>query len=395
MAAGNQAHPSQAERSLQQALDRGSVTLEDILKVTAGSPVDADEAMDVARTHAVHVFDRDGDPWEDLQVLADEGLDAFREPVREGPPAGAELAVEDPATFYLREISRTPLLTAQEEVELAQKIEAGRSARARLETAEVPDTERVELVRKIELGDAARRRLIESNLRLVVSVAKKYLGRGVSFLDLVQEGNIGLQKGAEKYDWRKGFRFSTYAYWWIRQAITRAVAEHGRTIRLPSHVFELLSKLYNTARELQTELGRPPTTDEIAARMGVEREKVRDAFRVARTPMSLETPVGEDATSTLGDVVTDFTGRSPEEEADEAVVAAGIQQALQQYLEPREADLIRLRFGLDQGGLERTLGDVGKQLGISRERVRQLEAQAMDKLRHAASFRREFGEYGP
>jgi RNA polymerase primary sigma factor len=371
------------------------VTLEDILKVTAGSPVDADEAMDVARTHAVHVFDRDGDPWEDLQVLADEGLDAFREPVREGPPAGTELAVEDPATFYLREISRTPLLTAQEEVELAQKIEAGRSARARLETAQVPDTERVELVRKIELGDAARRRLIESNLRLVVSVAKKYLGRGVSFLDLVQEGNIGLQKGAEKYDWRKGFRFSTYAYWWIRQAITRAVAEHGRTIRLPSHVFELLSKLYNTARELQTELGRPPTTDEIAARMGVEREKVRDAFRVARTPMSLETPVGEDATSTLGDVVADFAARPPEEEADEAVVAAGIQRALQQYLEAREADLIRLRFGLDQGGLERTLGDVGKQLGISRERVRQLEAQAMDKLRHAASFRREFGEYGP
>ena len=377
-------------RGLGPALERGWLSLDDLLQVSSGSPVDADEAIDLARAVGIEVVDGDGDAWDDLHVLASQGPDAFREPVREGPAPGEEAAVEDPGTFYLREISRTPLLTAEEEVRLAQEIEAGKAARGRLEAGTLPETDRADLERLVQVGDAARQRLIESNLRLVVSAARKYLGRGVSFLDLVQEGNIGLQKGVDRFDWRKGFRFSTYAYWWIRQAITRAVAEQGRTIRLPGHVFELLSKLYNTARQLQDELGRPPGAAEIAERMGLEPDRVREAFRAALLPLSLERPVGEDATSTLGDLVADVAGRPPEEEAEEAVLADRLDRALGEYLSPREAALLRLRFGLDRGGLERTLGEVGKELGMSRERARQLEAEALEKLRQAGSFQREF-----
>ena len=374
--------------------DAEEIRLETLLGRAANSPVDADEAINLAHEAGIDVVDRDSDPWDDLHTLAEEGPDAFREPVREGPAAGGELAVDDPGTFYLREISRTPLLNAAEEVELAQQMEAGKAAADRLSSgAKLSDQERAELERAVRTGEAARRRMIESNLRLVVSLARKYLGRGLSFLDLVQEGNLGLQKGVDKYDWRKGFRFSTYAYWWIRQAITRAVAEYGRTIRLPGHVFELLSKLYNTARELQSELGRPPAMEEIAARLGVDVARVRDAFHAARLPISLEKPIGEDLTATLGDLVADVAGQPPEEAAEEAVLASRIDRALDQHLTPREAELVRLRFGLDRGGLERTLAEVGKALGMSRERARQLEAQAMEKLRQSGAFRREFRDY--
>ncbi len=378
---------------LQPALDRGWLSLEELIRLSSGSPADADEAVDLARGAGIRVQDADGDPWEDVHTLANDGPDAFREPIREGPAAGADLAAEDPSTFYLREISRTPLLTADEEVKLAQQLEAGNAARERLEAGSVSPEERDELERAVQEGERARKRLIESNLRLVVSVAKKYLGRGLSFLDLVQEGNIGLHKAVDRFDWRKGFRFSTYAYWWIRQAVGRAVAEQGRTIRLPGHVFELLTRLYNTARELQSELGRPPRAEEIAERMGVSPDKVREAFRAARMPISLERPIGEDATSTLGDIVADQNARPPDEQAEEAVLAGRLDRALREHLSPREAELVRLRFGLDRGGLERTLGEVGKLLAMSRERARQLEAEALRKLREAGAFRREFRDY--
>jgi RNA polymerase primary sigma factor len=365
------APPSESEQdhALQRARERGHISLEEIFGLASGSPVDLDEAQRLAGEAGVALLDTQGDPWEQISKLAEEGPDAFRE-TREGPAAAEEVTAGDPATLYLGEISRTPLLTAEEEVELAKLRDAGGPA-----------------------ADAARQRLIEANLRLVVSVAKKYLGRGLTFLDLVQEGNIGLHKAVERYDWRRGFRFSTYAYWWIRQAIGRAVAEQGRTIRLPGHVFEQLSKLYTIARELNEQLGRSPTPEEIAERAGITADKVREAFQAARMPISLELPVGEQGTSTLGDLVADASMQAPNEEAEERVLATSLDKALGRYLTPREADIVRLRFGLDRGGEERTLGEVGHLVGVSRERVRQLEAEALAKLRRAGQFRQEFQEY--
>jgi RNA polymerase primary sigma factor len=378
--------------ALHALLERGWITLDELLQLASDSPIDVDEAVSLAREAGIDVVDRQGDAWEDLRSFANDGPDAFRSE-REGPATREELAFEDPATVYLREISRAPLLTHEEEIQLAQELERGLAARRRLEADEVSDDERAQLAEAVRTGQAARHRLIESNLRLVVSVARKYLGRGVSFLDLVQEGNIGLQRGVDKYDWRRGFRFSTYGYWWIRQGISRAVAEHGRTIRLPSHMIERLGQLYNTARTLQEELGRAPRTQEIADRMQVEPERVREAFRAARIPISLEKPIGEDETATLGNLIADVGAQEPEAEAEERVLAGSLDRALSRHLSPAQAAVMRLRFGLDRGGQERTLAEVGKQVGLSRERARQLEAEAMAKLRQAGSFRDEFGDY--
>jgi len=383
---------------LESAKDRGWITLDEIMRLASGSPVDADEAIHVTREAGIGLADDDDDAhddaWSDLGTLADEGPSAFlpghRDDVtaRDEEAATDELMAGGPASLYLREISRAQLLTAEEEVTLAQALEAGKAARARLKHGVEGPDERAQLEEQVQHGEEARRRLIESNLRLVVSVARKYLGRGLSFLDLVQEGNIGLQRGVDKYDWRRGFRFSTYAYWWIRQAVSRAVAEQSRTIRLPVHVVEQLTKLYNVARDLERDLGRQPTPAEIGEQLGISGERVAEAFRAARVPISLETSIGDEGDSTLADLVADEIGPGPAEQAEETVFGQALDRSLAERLTPREAEVLRLRYGLSDNH-ERTLAEVGKELGISRERARQLEAEAMRKLRRDVSFRRE------
>ena len=377
------------------ARERGVITLNEIMRLASGSPVDADEARHLSSEAGIDlVGDRAAppdDPWADLGTLASDGPSAFLPAQRDDEAATDELMAGGPASLYLREISRARLLTAVEEVTLAQQLEAGKQARAALDGGIADEDERARLEAQFTTGDEARRRLIESNLRLVVSVARKYLGRGLSFLDLVQEGNIGLQRGVDKFDWRRGFRFSTYAYWWIRQAVSRAVAEQSRTIRLPVHVVEQLTKLYNVARELERELGRQPTPAEIGEQLGISGPRVEEAFAAARVPISLETSIGDEGDSTLADLVADDFARGPAEEAEETVFGQALERSLQERLTPREAEVLRLRYGLSDNR-ERTLAEVGKELGISRERARQLEAEAMRKLRRDITFRRELSD---
>ncbi|MPZ14609.1 MAG: sigma-70 family RNA polymerase sigma factor [Chloroflexi bacterium] len=330
-----------------------------------------------------------GEIWGEAKPLTSQnGQSSARS--RRKQAASEELNPAGTAAVYLREISRRPLLTAEEEVELAMVMESGRAAAQELERG-VDDPEEWErLDELVRRGEDASTRMIESNLRLVVSVAEKYTGRGLSFLDLVQEGNIGLHRAVEKYDWRRGFRFSTYAYWWIRQAISRALADQARTIRLPVHVIEQLSRQFSAARTLRQELGREPTPSEIAERLGVDSARVREVFDAAKVPVSLELPVGDDDESTLSDLIADDGSRSILEEVEDGLLSESLDRALAEHLSDREAHLLRLRYGLDRGGQERTLGEVGDTLGISRERARQLEVSVIRKLRRSEPFRRQF-----
>ncbi len=264
------------------------------------------------------------------------------------------MAVDDPVRMYLKEIGRVPLLTAEEEVELAKRIEQG--------------------------DEEAKRRLAEANLRLVVSIAKRYVGRGMLFLDLIQEGNLGLIKAVEKFDYRKGYKFSTYATWWIRQAITRAIADQARTIRIPVHMVETINKLVRVQRQLVQQLGREPTPEEIARAMGIEEDKVREIMKIAQEPVSLETPIGEEEDSHLGDFIEDEDAPAPADAASYTLLKEQLEDVLGTLTE-REQEVLRLRFGLDDGRA-RTLEEVGQIFGVTRERIRQIEAKALRKLRH-------------
>ncbi len=312
---------------------------------------------------------------------------------------GDGVSIEDPVRMYLKEIGRVPLLSADEEIVLAKKMEAGMEAeeeKKELEKKlekETADSKRKKLIKKleeqdvlIEEGKAAAQSLSEANLRLVVSIAKRYVGRGMLFLDLIQEGNLGLIKAVEKFDYRKGYKFSTYATWWIRQAITRAIADQARTIRIPVHMVETINKIIRINRQLLQELGREPSPAEIASRMDISEEKVREILKISQEPVSLETPIGEEEDSHLGDFIQDDNVPVPAEAAASTMLREQLDEILDTLTE-RERKVLTLRFGLVDGRA-RTLEEVGKEFSVTRERIRQIEAKALRKLRHPSRSKR-------
>lgn len=337
-------------------------------------------------------------PWSDADSN-EEGGNAAPEQApamrRQGDRAsGADDAPPTNAAIYFRDISATNLLTAEEEIELAQEIEKGEDARRALASetdTDLAEPDRDELQAAVTIGDRARSRLTEANLRLVVSVARKYLNRGLPMLDLIQEGNIGLARAVEKYDWRKGYRFSTYAYWWIRQGMTRALSEQARSIRVPTHMVAAIGDVYKAARDLQQELGREPKVQEIAVRLELSPERVQEIQASSRQPLSLETPLGnEDSAGTLGDLIADRTVRTPHDLAAHSMLQRHMDDAMQ-VLSPRERQVLKLRYGLS-GNREHTLGEIADQLGVTSERIRQIESAALSKLRHP-KLRHKLREY--
>ncbi|WP_454928164.1 RNA polymerase sigma factor RpoD [Abiotrophia defectiva] len=311
-----------------------------------------DTLIQIVEDNGVSVVGDDGGPTKQQMVREEEQLQA--DLATESKTATSKLKVSDPVRMYLKEIGNVPLLSAEEEINLAVRIQGG--------------------------DDIAKQELAEANLRLVVSIAKRYVGRGMQFLDLIQEGNMGLMKAVEKFDHTKGFKFSTYATWWIRQAITRAIADQARTIRIPVHMVETINKLVRVQRQLLQDLGREPTPEEIGAEMDLPTEKVREILKIAQEPVSLETPIGEEDDSHLGDFIEDEGAMSPEVFTSSALLREQLEDVLD-TLTDREENVLRLRFGLDDGNI-RTLEQVGKVFGVTRERIRQIEAKALRKLRH-------------
>ena len=299
-------------------------------------------------------------------------------------------SIDDPVRMYLKEIGKVPLLNPDEEIVLAQAMSAGNEARAKLdeleeqrkrgETPDITPEEEAQLRKVFKKGESSKQKLAEANLRLVVSIAKRYVGRGMLFLDLIQEGNLGLIKAVEKFDYTKGYKFSTYATWWIRQAITRAIADQARTIRIPVHMVETINKVIRVSRQLLQELGHDPSPNEIAAEMGMPVEKVREILKIAQEPVSLETPIGEEEDSHLGDFIPDEGASEPSEAASFTLLKEQLMDVLS-TLTPREEKVLKLRFGIEDGRT-RTLEEVGKEFNVTRERIRQIEAKALRKLRH-------------
>ena len=337
---------------------KGVLTYKEIIEQLSELDVDAeqiDKVLDALDNLGIEVVNEDKveepEPEPILDTSVEEDLDLS---VPEG------ISIDDPVRMYLKEIGKVPLLTAEEEIELAKRMEEG--------------------------DEDAKHRLAEANLRLVVSIAKRYVGRGMLFLDLIQEGNLGLIKAVEKFDYRKGYKFSTYATWWIRQAITRAIADQARTIRIPVHMVETINKLIRVSRQLLQEYGRDPTPEEIAAEMGTSEEKVREIIKIAQEPVSLETPIGEEEDSHLGDFIPDDDAPAPAEAASFTLLKEQLMSVLS-TLTPREEKVLKLRFGLEDGRA-RTLEEVGKYFKVTRERIRQIEAKALRKLRHPSRSRK-------
>jgi RNA polymerase primary sigma factor len=380
MALAKEAQLDEVRDLILKGKERGFITTEEVLEALAPIDLTADQIDNV------------------YQVLQDENIEVVEmvdeleadQFAREARSARDEdLALKaptnDPVRMYLKEIGKVPLLTAEQEVILAKAIEEGEAATAELDVAsgngKPVETERLSDLRRTERqGQQAKKKLIEANLRLVVSIAKRYVGRGMLFLDLIQEGNLGLIRAVEKFDYTKGYKFSTYATWWIRQAITRAIADQARTIRIPVHMVETINKLIRIQRQLLQDLGREPTPEEIGREMEFTPEKVREILKVSQEPVSLETPIGEEEDSHLGDFIEDSDAVVPVDAASFILLQEQLDSVLH-TLSEREKKVIQLRFGLTDGH-PRTLEEVGREFGVTRERIRQIESKTLSKLRH-------------
>lgn len=337
----------EVKKLIEKGREKGSLVYEEIMDALDEIDFDSDDIEKI-----YELFNEMDIDIKDEKEDDSEKLDTEEDTLDISVPDG--IGIDDPVRMYLKEIGKVPLLSAEEEVDLAQRMEKGE--------------------------EAAKRKLIEANLRLVVSIAKKYVGRGMLFLDLIQEGNMGLIKAVEKFDYNKGFKFSTYATWWIRQAITRSIADQARTIRIPVHMVETINKLIRVSRQLLQEIGREPTPDEIGEEMGISPEKVREIMKIAQEPVSLETPIGEEEDSHLGDFIEDEDAPAPASAASFILLKEQLDDVLD-TLTDREKRVLELRFGIEDGR-PRTLEEVGKEFGVTRERIRQIEAKALRKLRH-------------
>jgi len=367
---------------LEKADIQGYLTTEDLMEFYPNGDEDGEHLsaiMVALRRRGVDILDHEDDNDIETEVESEEELETFDlHPLADLERIGSD----DTIGLYLKEMSRVALLHVEEEMDLAQRIECGKKARYELaqSNGRTPVTRRRELEALVQDGIQAREHLIKANTRLVVSIAKKYIGRGVPFLDLIQEGNLGLMKAVEKYDYHRGFRFSTYATWWIRQTITRAIADQGRTIRVPVHMIDRIRQLYRSMHEMEQKLGRPPQADELAGELGVSMRKVQWMMRVSWLPLSLESPVGDEDDSELGMFVEDEVTPTPIQVAYSNLLRDKIEEVLA-TLSPREARILRLRFGLDNGRAY-TLEEVGQKFGLTRERIRQIEGKALRRLRH-------------
>jgi len=379
--------PTAIERLIDLGRSQGYVTYDDVMEAVPEAELNIDQLEDALATlieMGVEISDTEIE-----EPMAEEEEKREAETV-ESVAADIDLSaidIDDSISLYLKEIGRIPLLTAEQEVSLAKRMEAGRNAKRRMsKNGELSLDERDRLRSTIRDGQAAQEHLIKANSRLVVSVAKKYVGRGVPFLDLIQEGNIGLIRAVKKFDYRRGYKFSTYATWWIRQAVTRAIADQGRTIRVPVHMYEQINRLARVSRQLVQELGRDPTVEEIAEELGVSPKKVERTIKVSQRPLSLEMPVGEEDDSFLGDFIEDSDAPSPTDQASQQLLRDQIEDIFSS-LTPREVRILQLRFGLVDG-YSYTLEEVGKKFGGTRERIRQIEAQALGRLRHPSRSRK-------
>jgi RNA polymerase primary sigma factor len=361
---------------LERAESQGYLTLDEVMESISESDENPVEVFALLQNAQIEIFDENDDPAEDPLAFSEDFDDSGDEYLDL-----SAISADDTVGLYLKEMARVPLLSLDEEVTLAKRLEAGLAAEQELRGIRNKESEKAVRLRRVaEEGRIARDHLIRANTRLVVSIAKRYMGRGVPFLDLIQEGNLGLMKAVEKFDYTRGYRFSTYATWWIRQTITRAIADQGRTIRVPVHMSDRIRNLYKTARQLEQTLGRKPTPDEIAADLKMDTRKVQWMLKVSWRPLSLERPIGEEDDNELGNFIEDENALTPTQSAYENLLREKVEEVLA-TLTPREARILRLRFGLINGK-QYTLEEVGQKFGLTRERIRQIEGRALRRLRH-------------